>query len=89
MTDRTAKALLVAIAVALWGILLRPLFTPAPVQAQRNGPAGGAGAPAIHQAQNGVLYVAADGYLSMYQPAVQGNAGERRRLDSKELPARR
>jgi hypothetical protein len=34
MMDRTTKFLLVAIALALWGLLLRPAVTPAPVQAQ-------------------------------------------------------
>ena len=33
-TDRTTKTLLVLIAVALWGLLLRPLLTPAPAHAQ-------------------------------------------------------
>src|SRR3712207_4651250 len=33
-TDRTTKTLLVLIAIALWGILLRPLLTPTPAQAQ-------------------------------------------------------
>jgi len=35
-TDRTTKLLLGAIAVALWGHLLMPLFTPRPAEAQRD-----------------------------------------------------
>jgi hypothetical protein len=34
MTDRMTKMLLVLIAVALWGLLLRPLMTPLPAVAQ-------------------------------------------------------
>jgi hypothetical protein len=34
MHDRTTKLLLFAIALALWGFLLRPAFTPGPAQAQ-------------------------------------------------------
>jgi len=33
MVDRTTKLLLLLIAAALWGILLRPAFAPPPVQA--------------------------------------------------------
>jgi hypothetical protein len=32
-TDRTTKLLLAAIALALWGLLLRPAFTPIPTRA--------------------------------------------------------
>lgn len=32
--DRTVKLLLFSIALALWGLLLRPAFTPVPVNAQ-------------------------------------------------------
>jgi hypothetical protein len=34
MQDRTRKLLLFAIALALWGFLLRPAFSPNPAQAQ-------------------------------------------------------
>ena len=34
MQDRTTKLLLFAIALALWGFLLRPAFSPNPAQAQ-------------------------------------------------------
>ena len=34
MLDRTTKLLLFAIALALWGVLLRPAFAPSPAQAQ-------------------------------------------------------
>jgi hypothetical protein len=37
MMDRTTKFLLVAIALALWGLLLRPTVTPTPAQAQDAG----------------------------------------------------
>jgi hypothetical protein len=37
MADRTTKFLLVAIALALWGLLLRPTITPIPAQAQGEG----------------------------------------------------
>jgi hypothetical protein len=35
MADRTTKVLLAVVAAGLWGLLLRPAFTPSPVQAQR------------------------------------------------------
>jgi hypothetical protein len=38
ITDRTTKLLLAAIALALWGLLMRPAFTPIPAKA-----AGGEG----------------------------------------------
>lgn len=34
MADRTTKFLLLVIALALWGLLLRPTLTPIPAQAQ-------------------------------------------------------
>jgi len=34
MTDRTTKLLLVCIALALWGLLMRPTFTPMSVKAE-------------------------------------------------------
>jgi hypothetical protein len=37
MADRTTKFLLVVIALALWGLLLRPAATPIPTQAQDGG----------------------------------------------------
>jgi hypothetical protein len=33
MTDRTTKLLLISIALALWGLLLCPAFTPIPARA--------------------------------------------------------
>lgn len=41
MADRTTKFLLVAIAVALWGLLLRPALTPIPAAAQNDAREGG------------------------------------------------
>lgn len=35
--DRTTKTLMVLIAMALWGLLLRPVFAPTPAQAQGKG----------------------------------------------------
>jgi hypothetical protein len=37
MTDRTTKLLLFCIALALWGLLLRPAFTPITASAQGSG----------------------------------------------------
>lgn len=34
MQDRTTQVLLALIAIALWGLLLRPSFSPAPAEAQ-------------------------------------------------------
>jgi hypothetical protein len=34
MADRTTKLLLFCIALALWGLLMRPTFTPMPVKAE-------------------------------------------------------
>jgi hypothetical protein len=36
-TDRTTKLLLAAIALALWGLLMRPTFTPIPIRAAESG----------------------------------------------------
>jgi hypothetical protein len=33
MTDRTTKLVLISIALALWGLLLRPALTPIPAKA--------------------------------------------------------
>ena len=43
MQDRGTKLLLLAIALALWGLLLRPAFTPNAAQAQSTADVQGAG----------------------------------------------
>jgi hypothetical protein len=45
MSDRTTKFLLTLIAIALWGLLLRPAFTPAPTHAAEAAAPSGFGAP--------------------------------------------
>jgi hypothetical protein len=54
-TDRTTKVLLLLIAIGLWGLLLRPLLAPSPVQAQ--GASSSAFAPVV--AADGYVYVVA------------------------------
>jgi hypothetical protein len=43
VTDRTTKFLLIVIALALWGLLLRPSVTPIPALAQEGGNGGTSG----------------------------------------------
>lgn len=89
LTDRSTKVLLVLIAVALWGILLRPVFTPAPAQAQAQttaqehiaAPQQTKTAPVmqVFTFQAGgqpvtAVFVVADGYVSMYR-VIDGTAG--------------
>jgi hypothetical protein len=63
MIDRTTKLLLSLIVLALWGLLLRPVFTPVPSQAaarQRVTPLSSArfSAPVMQiHPTNGYLYV--------------------------------
>ena len=73
MIDRTTKTLLVLIAVALWGILLRPLFTPVAVRAEQSVPLTSSPAsqhsaspPAVFMDKSWI-YVVADGYITQYQ----------------------
>lgn len=49
MFDRTTKALLAVIAIGIWGLLLRPLFTPVPLHAASSEPQ--------IASSNGILYV--------------------------------
>jgi hypothetical protein len=63
MIDRTTKLLLAVIALALLGLLVRPFWTAAPVQAQSSPP------PQIVAAQNGsssYVLVTHDGLVDLY-----------------------
>ena len=64
MVDRTTKTLLVLVAVGLWSVLLRPLFSVAPAQAQ-----GGKMQQQNIQmaADNGNVYVIQDGRISVFR----------------------
>jgi hypothetical protein len=53
-TDRTTKLLLVAIALALWGLLLRPAFTPVTANAQGS---GGGQLVAVGEGQNARVFL--------------------------------
>lgn len=68
--DRTTKALLVLIAVALWGILLRPLVAPGPAQAQAARGATGQ-IPAITSVggagSEGLVYLVVNGKISLWK----------------------
>ena len=56
--DRTSKTLLFFLVVGIWGLLLRPFFLPAVVQAQTS---------AIPQRTKQTALVAAGEYLYLYQ----------------------
>ena len=70
MVDRTTRVLLALIAVALWGLLLKPVLTPTPVYAQE-------GVMAVNIAQvgghrlygvSGRLPVEVEGQVEVQQP---------------------
>lgn len=67
MNDRTSKVLLLAIAIALWGLLLRPLATPLPVQAQGE-QRGQPGCPSVvvTDENEGALHVVANGKVHSF-----------------------
>ena len=94
-TDQTTKALLSLVAVALWGILLRPLFVAGPANAQvidsaaQQGQAGSPPLkpPTILQAQEGIPYVVlSDGYISVWYVDTQM---EKLKVDPKTLTGRK
>ncbi len=67
MLDRSTKLMLALIILGLWGLLLRPVFSPIPTQAQQ---ALQLTAPVLAINPNtGVLYLApADGNLYLFDP---------------------
>jgi hypothetical protein len=92
--DRTTKALLALIALALWGILLRPLAAPQPAQAQTARGATGH-MPAITSVANDGerIYVVMNGKISMWEstfirPSKKGTPYVRKLIlgDVKTLP---
>ncbi|HEY3282561.1 MAG TPA: hypothetical protein VGN26_09835 [Armatimonadota bacterium] len=76
MKDRYLKVLLSLIVLALWGLLLRPLFLPTPALAQAGGGGFGGsvsgspgptyGVPAMLCAPDGSLYVAQNGCVDRF-----------------------
>ena len=70
MLDRTTKLMLALIILGLWGLLLRPVFSPIPTQAQQTQQALQLTAPVLAINPNtGVLYLApADGNLYLFDP---------------------
>lgn len=93
MADRTTRVLLVLITVALWGVLLRPLFTTTPAQAQQPPPprqaapvAASSSCPAIFADQKNV-FVAAEGYLTVFRRDDFGNISGK--IESYRYPAPR
>jgi hypothetical protein len=60
MQDRTIKFLLATVAVALWGLLLRPLLTSTPVQAAPQAQPPAYPAIALPTQYSGMIYVVQD-----------------------------
>ena len=65
VSDRPMKMLLALAVIALWGLLLRPLFTPTPVQAQSA--AASSTSACLQVTENGKIYVTTDRELIVYQ----------------------
>jgi len=96
-TDRTTKVLLALVAVALWGILLRPLFVAGPAKAQvtasaaQQGQEGQEGSPPLKppiilQAQEGIPYVVlSDGYISVWYLDTQIEKLDRKTITERKL----
>ena len=93
-TDRTTKVLLALVAVALWGILLRPLFVAAPAKAQVTASAAQQGQegspplkpPIILQAQERIPYVVlSDGYISVWYLDTQIEKLDRKTITGRKL----
>ena len=69
MLDRTTKLMLALIILGLWGLLLRPVFTPLPTQAQQSQPLQLTAPVLAINPNTGVLYLApADGNLYLFDP---------------------
>jgi hypothetical protein len=63
MLDRTTKLLLFAVALALWGLLLRPAFAPAPARAQSTATDGTAATDGVIYSPGGIFFSPGDGNL--------------------------
>jgi len=63
MLDRTTKLLLFAVALALWGLLLRPALNPAPARAQSTATDGTAATDGVIYTPNGIIFSPGDGNL--------------------------
>ena len=86
--DRTTKILLLAIAVGLWGLLLRPAFSPAPAQAQAAAGAQPAGVPALTVAREQAgdrVFLAQDGNVFIFYPSGNVQAVQSRQRLQQEL----
>jgi hypothetical protein len=63
MADRTTKALLALIVLALWGLLLRPALTPVPTQAADDQPG-----QTMVVTNNGVYVFTRSGHVFLLDP---------------------
>ena len=63
MLDRTTKLLLFALVLALWGLLLRPVFTPAPAHAQNSVLDGAVATDGVIYTPGGIYLTPGDGNL--------------------------
>jgi hypothetical protein len=59
--DRTIKLLLFALILGVWGLLLRPSFTPTPAQAQEKGSSPGTNGIVV--TGDSIFFAASDGSL--------------------------
>jgi hypothetical protein len=68
MFDRTTKMLLATIALALWGLLLRPVFTPVPIHAD-TAPAAPNPNPVFTVTDKGLYLYHSDGNIYLFNPS--------------------
>lgn len=60
MQDHTVRTVLTLIAVALWGLLLRPFFAPAPAHAGGAQAKGQPGSPSVVMDDKGIVVATPD-----------------------------
>jgi len=66
MTQRITMVLLLLLVIGVWGLLLRPVVTPLPVQAQNGGNTGGGSG--LVAASYGLYLYTPNGYVYHFAP---------------------
>ena len=78
--DRTSKSLLLLLVVGVWGLLLRPFFTPPPVQAQSPSPKPASLTAISVTGDNFYLYQEGKLYIYGFEGAIKRREAHRKRL---------